>query len=319
MAVAAAVTKSYFIPVFLFLLAWTLPAAAKLDFLNEDEVKQAIIDEKYIVILFSEGSECTGGCEELEDTLASIREDVVEAVNAWVIRTHSPTLALQYGLVGKSLANSIVLFSNGVPMLYTGPPDDDEIMLSFLVTNPESSLHSLTDVNFEHLTQASSGATTGDWLVMFVRDDCDDCTRLRAIIETVAAGLKNRKNVAMVNRDTDGGQTTRRFAVKTFPSFLLFRQSRLFRYTLPVVDAASLTAFTIDGFRNARAENIPHPKTAFDDLTEFCADWLRENPQALYGGCGVLGLLVLVFILVKIRAAVTSSPPPAKKDTKKKK
>ncbi|KAK3863455.1 hypothetical protein Pcinc_030763 [Petrolisthes cinctipes] len=318
MAVAAAVRPS-FLPVFLIFLAWTLPAAAKLEFLNEGEVKQAITEEKYIVVLFSEGTVCTGGCEELEDTLASIREDVVEAVNAWVVRTHSPNLALQYGLVGKSMANSIVFFRNGLPMLYTGPRDDDEIMLSFLVTNPESSLHTLTDVNFEHLTQASTGATTGDWLVMFVREECDECSRLRATIETVAAGLKNRKNVALVNRDTDGGQTTRRFGIKTFPSYLLFRQSRLYRYTLPVVDAASLTAFTIDGFRNARAENIPHPKTAFDDLTEFCADWLRENPQALYGACGVLGFLALVVILVKIRAATSSTPPPAKKDSKKKK
>lgn len=52
--------------------------------------------------------------------------------------------------------------------------------------------------------------------------------------------------------------------VNTFhmPYICRFRQGRLYRYTLPVVDAASLTAFAIDGFRNARAENIPHPKTA---------------------------------------------------------
>lgn len=56
---------------------------------------------------------------------------------------------------------------------------------------------------------------------MFVRGECEECSQLRATIETVAAGLKNRKNVALVDRDTDGGQTTRRFGVKSFPSFLL--------------------------------------------------------------------------------------------------
>lgn len=56
---------------------------------------------KLCVHFSGEGTECTGRCEELEDTLASIREDVVEAVNAWVVRTHSPTLAVQYGLIGK--------------------------------------------------------------------------------------------------------------------------------------------------------------------------------------------------------------------------
>lgn len=40
-----------------------------------------------------------------------------------------------------------------------------------------------------------------------------------------------------------------------------FRLGRLYRYDLPLLDAKTLEAFMTDGFRNARAEEIPHPKT----------------------------------------------------------
>lgn len=57
---AAAVSP--FLPVFLFLVAWTSPAAAKLEFLSEEEAKQAITDEKYIVVLFSESCRVPDVC-----------------------------------------------------------------------------------------------------------------------------------------------------------------------------------------------------------------------------------------------------------------
>lgn len=46
-----------------------------------------------------------------------------------------------------------------------GPLNDEEILHTFL-NNKEPIVKELTDETFEHLTQASSGATTGDWFVM---------------------------------------------------------------------------------------------------------------------------------------------------------
>ena len=54
--------------------------------------------------------------------------------------------------------NHIMLFCS------LGALNEDE-MLEFFITNRESDTKILTDENFEHLTQASSGATTGDWLL----------------------------------------------------------------------------------------------------------------------------------------------------------
>jgi hypothetical protein len=43
---------------------------------------------------------------------------------------------------------------------------NDELILHTFTENKEPTVRELSDDNFEHLTQASSGATTGDWFVM---------------------------------------------------------------------------------------------------------------------------------------------------------
>lgn len=43
---------------------------------------------------------------------------------------------------------------------------NDELILSFLVDNKDPCVRELNDDNFEHLTQVSTGATTGDWFIL---------------------------------------------------------------------------------------------------------------------------------------------------------
>ncbi len=45
------------------------------------------------------------------------------------------------------------------------------------------------DATFEHDTQAASGATTGDWLVMFFTGWCPHCTALAPMWEDVGEAL----------------------------------------------------------------------------------------------------------------------------------
>ena len=84
-------------------------------------------------------------------------------------------------------------------------------MLDTLVRYKESGVQELTDSSFEHLTQAASGATTGDWLVMFFTSSCQLCTRLTAALETVACRHRGRSSVARINKETHGEKTGRRF------------------------------------------------------------------------------------------------------------
>lgn len=49
--------------------------------------------------------------------------------------------------------------------LKSGEPDENEIY-GFFEKNQSPAVKELTDKIFEHMTQAATGATTGDWFVM---------------------------------------------------------------------------------------------------------------------------------------------------------
>lgn len=51
--------------------------------------------------------------------------------------------------------------------------------------------------------------------------ECIDCQRLSAVWESVGASLRNRLNVARVDKDVRGARTAKRFNVKKAPEFIL--------------------------------------------------------------------------------------------------
>lgn len=79
---------------------------------------------------------------------------VVKLIDSQLVRLYSPTKE-----------PALVFFRHGIPMLYSGDIEADEIYQQF-EENRVPAVKELTDANFEHLTQASSGATTGDWFIM---------------------------------------------------------------------------------------------------------------------------------------------------------
>lgn len=103
---------------------------------------------------------------------------------------------------------------------FTGAANEEEI-LHKLNRCPEPAVKSLNDETFEHLTQAATGATTGDWLIMFEKRTCVKSQRLQAVVEAVACELKVKMNVARVDKSNDGGATGRRFGVMDTPTFIL--------------------------------------------------------------------------------------------------
>ncbi|XP_037082428.1 thioredoxin domain-containing protein-like [Pollicipes pollicipes] len=121
----------------------------------------------------------------------------------------------------------------------------------------------LNDASFEHLTQASTGATTGDWLVMFHGLSCDRCEALESRLQGVAAKLRNRVMVAKVSSETDGRETAKRFGVApTQMTILFFRQGVVYTYDVSRLDLTSLSAFAVGLYKDAPSRPVPElPQT----------------------------------------------------------
>merc|ERR1719228_829252 len=242
--------------------------------------------------------------------------DVLDG-DGWVVKLVDSPLVEDYA-VGKTEQPVTVMFRHGLPVIYDGPANE-EILLETLVLYKEPGVQELTDTTFEHLTQAATGATTGDWLVMFFTPSCQLCHRLTAALETVACKHRGRSNVARVNQETYGEKTGRRFelGLEDKPDIILFRLGKMYKYELTQYDPESIASFMTGFYKNYPAETIPLPKSPFDDLVQLCVDYLKAYPL-LVGSCLCVPVLLLVAFLLVMRSDEEPKPRKSKKKEKQK-
>lgn len=100
-------------------------------------------------------------CDELESVLESIQNELKDNIGAVVVKAHNSHMV---NLYDPTKEPALIYFRRGMPLLYHGEPDGEEILQVFS-ENREPVVKELSDENFEHLTQAATGATTGDWFV----------------------------------------------------------------------------------------------------------------------------------------------------------
>lgn len=101
-------------------------------------------------------------CEKYENELFKVRDEfrnefpaeVVKVVNSQLVRLYNP-----------KKEPSVIFFRHGVPLLFEGNINAEEILQQF-DQNRTPTVKELTDDTFEHLTQAATGSTTGDWLLL---------------------------------------------------------------------------------------------------------------------------------------------------------
>ena len=113
----------------------------------------------------------------------------------------------------------------------------------------------LTDANFEHDTQAASGATTGTWFVAFVAPWCGHCKNLHPAWDGLADELKGVVNIARVDA-TENRATSSRFGVRAFPTLKLFHKGKVFEYSGDR-SKDSLKEFALGGFKEGTGEDVP--------------------------------------------------------------
>ncbi|XP_011563160.3 protein disulfide-isomerase A4 [Plutella xylostella] len=304
----------------LFLLVCLFTAHSQnLESVSDDDLLQLIKQKEKLIVFFTKPSCET--CLKFEQQLNGIHEELTQQVGAETVRTENSHLARLYNPTKEP---AIVFFRHGIPLLYSGEPDANEIY-EYFEKNKTPAVKELTDKIFEHMTQAATGATTGDWFVMFYGASCVECQRLHAVWEGVGATLRGRVNVARVDAALAGALTAKRFHVTKLPTFLFFRLGKVYKYDLPKHDVKSFVSFAQDWYKNAKSDPVPLLASPFDEIVDWCVQMIKfavelglkilnEHPWIWQIGVGGFGMVVITGVIALLKAQA-SRPRPA--DTKK--
>ncbi|XP_023932042.1 uncharacterized protein LOC106180614 [Lingula anatina] len=144
------------------LLSFSFVTCSTIEEMNSVELKSAMQKHLRMVVYFytDDCTECERQLSELEKIATALDDSVLEGMP--VVKVKSVQTAAKYGV---SKFPSLVYFRSSYPMLYGGDAVMAEDVFPWLERNVEVVTRELTDEDFEHLTQAATGATTGDWFV----------------------------------------------------------------------------------------------------------------------------------------------------------
>mmetsp|Transcript_28705 Transcript_28705/g.29046 ORF Transcript_28705/g.29046 Transcript_28705/m.29046 type:complete len:219 (-) Transcript_28705:369-1025(-) len=158
----------------------------------------------------------------------------------------------------------------------------------------------LTDATFEHETQATTGSTTGSWLILFKTDTCTHCTRLISEFTELTSEPElqddSLDNVfGIIDIDTNP-KTIKRFQIDTIPTFLYLRKGKMYEYVYSSRREGyeSLKGFLLDGYNTEEEKTIPPPPGLMDELGKILIVGLNALVDSAYGNRGTVGYAALV-------------------------
>jgi len=146
----------------------------------------------------------------------------------------------------------------------------------------------LTDETFEHQTQASTGQTTGKWLVMMSPASCvRACNAMANILEGLSSTLgdDDDSNIITSRLDTQSSPiTAERFEVVDHPTLIYFANRRMYRY-YGETTLDDIKAFVTTDYVEQKGEPVPAPlgplQVQLVRLKKSIADYLLNNPSAI--------------------------------------
>lgn len=197
---------------------------------------------------------------------------------------------------------------------------------------------SLNDASFEHQTQASTGATTGSWLVMFSIPSCESCQTLKPVLEDLSQdeALYEQGIVLGAVDCTESTEVCQRFSVTKLPTFVYLHKKQLYAFDATKKDDSNeefptpmldqLKSFVLRDYASIEAMPIPNPPSIADELMEALNKLYEvgtDSPllgMAIVTLASMLLLTVLVLVYALVRGSTSSNDTTAgsgKKKTKK--
>jgi len=188
---------------------------------------------------------------------------------------------------------------------------------------------SLTDQTFEHQTQASTGMTTGSWLVLFSIPDCPSCESLKPVIEDLGKDEEvYERGIVLGSVDCSQNQgVCFRFSATKLPVLLYLHKKQMYTYprdeefgSLPSLE--DLKSFVLTPGDIVKGESIPDPPSALEAILNPILAIHEKNPMAGYAILGMavmMGLTILVLLVTLVKGSGNTDKKAKTKKSKKNK
>ena len=199
------------------------------------------------------------------------------------------------------------------------------LAVSFLMSAPTNAeVVSLTDQTFEHQTQASTGMTTGSWLVLFSVPDCPPCEALKPMLEDLGTEEEVfERGIVLGSVDCSQNQgVCLRFSTSKLPVLLYLHKKQLYKYPLGTEEFGT-TVDTLKSFvlnPSVEGEPIPDPPSALEAVLKPIILIAENNPMAGYAIMGMAAMMVftiLVLVVTLLKSGSSGDDKKGKTKTKK--
>lgn len=159
------------------------------------------------------------------------------------------------------------------------------VLLILGLVASETDIITLNDTNFEALTQASTGATTGSWLIKFYAPWCGHCKNMQPAYEEVATELKGEVNVAEVDVAAHRSLGSR-FDIKGFPTLLYLNGGKLYKYK-GARNKETMVNFVRETYKDEilyEPSEVPAEMGYFGEVTKVFKDSYNLAQKDISGG-----------------------------------
>lgn len=170
------------------------------------------------------------------------------------------------------------------------------------VASDSDAVRQLTDDNFEHDTQAATGATTGDWFVEFYSPSCPKCAALEPAFESLARSMRQRVMFGKVDVGANP-RVVRRFGVSRQPLFIMFSKGKMHTFSNEMT-SEKLRAFASGGFKSVEGVAVPAEITMLDELQDKFQEVLRKLQEMFKGSPEPLMVTCVAGFLLGVAAFV---------------